>query len=136
MSANGKMVIICITLGPVLFKMKCRNLKGNISMSVNHLKQQVQSLEEYNDALKKGKDGEMEMAETKESVWPKEKIRIRLLPIWLRLVLLIVFTCISLMAGAAVGYGVIGDGKAADVFKTSTWTHIIDLVNKDDRQKE
>ncbi|MED3623894.1 DNA-directed RNA polymerase subunit beta [Neobacillus thermocopriae] len=105
-------------------------------MSVNHLNQQVQSIEENKDELKQGKDGEVEMAETKESIWPKERIRIRLLPIWLRLVLLVVFTVISLMAGAAVGYGVIGDGKVTDVFKTSTWTHIIDLVNKDDRQKE
>jgi hypothetical protein len=60
----------------------------------------------------------------------RKKIRVRMFPIWLRLVLLIVFVFIFLMAGAAVGYGVIGSGNAFDVFKVSTWTHIQDLVDK------
>ncbi|WP_413305373.1 DNA-directed RNA polymerase subunit beta [Bacillus sp. 1P10SD] len=59
-----------------------------------------------------------------------KRIRIRLIPIWLRLLLLVVFTFVSLMAGTAVGYGVLGGGKVADVFKGSTWTHIQDLVDK------
>ncbi|PLT35841.1 DNA-directed RNA polymerase subunit beta [Bacillus sp. V5-8f] len=61
----------------------------------------------------------------------KERIRIRLLPIWLRLVIVCVLIAFSVLAGAVVGYSVIGGGKASDVFKTSTWTHIVDLVNKD-----
>jgi len=28
-----------------------------------------------------------------------------------------------------IGYGVIGDGKPTDVFKKSTWTHILEIVN-------
>ena len=59
-----------------------------------------------------------------------KRIRIRLIPIWLRLVLLVVFTFVSLMAGATVGYGILGGGKVTDVFKKSTWTHIQDLVDK------
>ncbi|MGG3560673.1 DNA-directed RNA polymerase subunit beta [Neobacillus rhizosphaerae] len=59
-----------------------------------------------------------------------KRIRIRLIPIWLRLVLLVVFTFVSLLAGATVGYGILGGGKVADVFKQSTWTHIQDLVDK------
>lgn len=60
----------------------------------------------------------------------KKRVRIRLIPIWLRLVLLVILMCVSLMAGAVVGFSVLGDGKAADVFKPSTWVHIRDLVNK------
>ncbi|WP_328797274.1 DNA-directed RNA polymerase subunit beta [Heyndrickxia sporothermodurans] len=37
---------------------------------------------------------------------------------------------ISLILGVIIGYGVIGDGKPMDALKKSTWTHIIDLVNK------
>ncbi|MDQ0218480.1 DNA-directed RNA polymerase subunit beta [Peribacillus cavernae] len=61
----------------------------------------------------------------------KKRIRIRLLPIWLRLVIVIVLIAASISAGAMIGYSVIGGGKASDVFKKSTWTHIVDLVNKD-----
>ena len=59
------------------------------------------------------------------------RIRVRLIPIWLRLVLLLVMIAASMTAGALVGYGAIGGGKAIDVFKPSTWTHIRDLVEKE-----
>lgn len=58
------------------------------------------------------------------------KVRVRLIPIWLRLMIIIVLFAVSLMAGAIVGYGIIGDGKPTDVFKKDTWQHIIDLVEK------
>ncbi len=59
-----------------------------------------------------------------------KRIRVRLIPIWLRLILLVVLVFISVMAGAIVGYGMLGGGKIAEVFQESTWTHIIDLVEK------
>jgi hypothetical protein len=34
------------------------------------------------------------------------------------------------MTGAVVGYGMLGGGEIAEVFKESTWTHILDLVEK------
>lgn len=61
----------------------------------------------------------------------QEKIRVRLIPIWLRLVIMAVLIFISLMSGAVVGYGMLGKGNMGDVFKISTWTHINDLVNKE-----
>ncbi len=57
--------------------------------------------------------------------------RVRMFPIWLRLILVIVLAAVSLTIGAVIGYSVIGDGKAGDTFKKSTWTHIIDLVEKE-----
>ncbi len=60
----------------------------------------------------------------------KVKVHIRLFPIWLRLLIIIISLAISLMAGVAVGYGIIGGGEVKDAFKETTWTHIIDLVKK------
>ena len=58
----------------------------------------------------------------------ENKIRIRLIPIWLRVIMIIALIFVSMTLGAAIGYGVLGDGKISDVFKPSTWTHLIDLV--------
>ncbi|MBB2479864.1 DNA-directed RNA polymerase subunit beta [Bacillus sp. APMAM] len=60
----------------------------------------------------------------------REKIRVRLIPIWLRVVLVLVAIVISVLSGLIVGYGVIGDGNPFDALSKSTWTHIVDLVNK------
>jgi hypothetical protein len=43
---------------------------------------------------------------------------------------LVIFTGVFMVTGAAVGYGVLGNGHPGDVLKGSTWTHIIDLVEK------
>ena len=59
----------------------------------------------------------------------ENKIRIRLIPIWLRVIMIIGLIFVSMTLGAAIGYGVLGDGKVSDVFKPSTWTHLIDLVH-------
>ena len=70
------------------------------------------------------KEQEVEKKHTEK----KEKVRIRLIPIWLRIILIIVLIFVSMTIGAAIGFGVLGDGKVIDVFKPSTWTHILDLV--------
>ncbi|WP_044747169.1 DNA-directed RNA polymerase subunit beta [Bacillus alveayuensis] len=67
----------------------------------------------------------------KEKKAKKVKNRIRLIPIWLRLVLIVFGMALSLVIGAMVGYGVLGDGKPLDALKPSTWQHIIDLVEKE-----
>ncbi|MDN4524829.1 DNA-directed RNA polymerase subunit beta [Fictibacillus fluitans] len=51
-------------------------------------------------------------------------------PIWLRLIVIIVLMVVCLVVGAIIGYSVVGDGKAGDVFKKETWTHISDLINQ------
>jgi hypothetical protein len=65
-----------------------------------------------------------------EKVEKRQKVRVRLIPIWLRVILVIVLLALSIIAGAAFGYGVMGDGKPKDIFEKSTWTHILDLVEK------
>ena len=96
-------------------------------MAVNHPNQEHPKTREE---FRKIKEVEQKKTEGVRPEITKKKIRVRFFPIWLRIVLLVVFVFIFLMAGAAIGYGVVGGGNAIDVFKTSTWTHIQDLVDK------
>jgi hypothetical protein len=109
-------------------------------MSVNHLKQ-VKTREEFKKTKEDGgkavkgtttqKASKVKSAQkARKAESTIKRIRIRLIPIWLRIVLLVIFTGAFAVAGAAVGYGVLGNGNAGDVIKGSTWTHIIDLVEK------
>lgn len=68
-------------------------------------------------------------AKTQEAK-PK-KIRIRLIPIWLRIVLVLLAIVLALVIGAIIGYSVMGSGSPSEVFQKETWTHILDLVRKD-----
>ncbi|WP_042463396.1 DNA-directed RNA polymerase subunit beta [Neobacillus dielmonensis] len=103
-------------------------------MSIDNINQErIATREEYKrikesevPAAKERGEGQQTEAAAKKR--PKERVRIRMIPIWLRLVLLVVFTVVSLIAGAIVGYSVLGDGNAADVFSGSAWSHIRDLV--------
>ncbi|MEH7123534.1 DNA-directed RNA polymerase subunit beta [Bacillus sp. JJ1532] len=59
------------------------------------------------------------------------RIRVRMIPIWLRIIIVAVLITLSGIAGAAFGYGVMGGGNAKDIFQKSTWTHIVDLVERE-----
>ena len=61
----------------------------------------------------------------------KIKKQVRLIPIWLKFVIVLVLIVAFVIIGAMVGYGVLGDGEVLDVFKPATWTHIIDLIQKE-----
>jgi flagellar basal body-associated protein FliL len=61
----------------------------------------------------------------------RKRIRVRLIPIWLRIIIVLILLAVSIMLGAMFGYGVMGGGEAKDIFEKSTWTHILDLVNKE-----
>lgn len=69
--------------------------------------------------------------EKKQTVKKSKRVRLRLIPIWLRVLIVVVLMGLSSLTGAAVGYGVLGNGNAIDVLKASTWTHIVDLVDKE-----
>ncbi|MDF2037836.1 DNA-directed RNA polymerase subunit beta [Cytobacillus oceanisediminis] len=68
---------------------------------------------------------------SKEESPRKGRVRIRLIPIWLRIIIVVLLILLSVTAGAAVGYGVIGGGEVKDIFTKSTWMHIMDLVEKE-----
>ncbi|MFD1737020.1 DNA-directed RNA polymerase subunit beta [Bacillus salitolerans] len=70
--------------------------------------------------------------ENNEETEPKKvKMSIRLIPIWLRLIIVVILISASLLAGLVVGYGILGNGEINDALKKSTWTHIVDLIEAD-----
>ncbi|QPC47689.1 DNA-directed RNA polymerase subunit beta [Mangrovibacillus cuniculi] len=68
---------------------------------------------------------------TREEKRKERKIRVRLFPIWLRVLLFLLLLLISIVSGVLIGYGVIGDGSPSDALSKETWQHIIDLVVKE-----
>ncbi|MEH7417294.1 DNA-directed RNA polymerase subunit beta [Neobacillus drentensis] len=93
---------------------------------------QVRTREDYKKAKEEAQQPAKATENTNAAPLPpaNKRVRIRLIPIWLRLVLLVVSVFICAIAGASVGYGMLGGGNVGDIFKESTWTHIIDLVDK------
>lgn len=47
----------------------------------------------------------------------------------LKILLVIALIIILFVVGTMIGYSVIGDGKATDVFNKEVWTHILDFLN-------
>lgn len=66
----------------------------------------------------------------KRSGKKEKKLRVKLIPIWLRIIIVFVLIVVFFFIGTMIGYGVIGEGEAFDVFKPSTWTHITDIIDK------
>jgi hypothetical protein len=60
----------------------------------------------------------------------RKKVRVRLIPVWVKVAIVILLTVVSVLAGTVVGYGVIGNGKPSEALQKETWTHIIDIINK------
>ncbi|TMW72528.1 DNA-directed RNA polymerase subunit beta [Alteribacter natronophilus] len=83
------------------------------------------------EEIRKRKLEEKEQAKARqeeEKKPKKERGRVRLIPIWLRLILVVFFLGVSIVLGAMIGYGVIGDGQPMDIFQRETWGHIYDLI--------
>lgn len=72
-----------------------------------------------------------QVKQAKKTEERKRRIRIRLIPIWLRIVLVLFFMVVGAVSGAMIGYGVLGDGKPTDALKKETWQHVFDLVEKE-----
>ncbi|MYL34248.1 DNA-directed RNA polymerase subunit beta [Pontibacillus yanchengensis] len=60
-----------------------------------------------------------------------KKERRRLIPIWLRIIIVLLICALALLAGVMIGYGVIGEGNPLDALKLETWEHIIDIVTRE-----
>ena len=60
----------------------------------------------------------------KKTFW----VQIRIIPIWLRLILIILLIGIVSIIGLRIGYSYIGDGNPEDVLKKETWVHILDII--------
>lgn len=64
-------------------------------------------------------------APLKKTLW----VQMRLIPIWLRIILVLALLTGAAILGAMFGYGYIGDGVPSDVLKKETWTHILDIIS-------
>lgn len=59
---------------------------------------------------------------------PTKWVQIRLVPIWLRVLIIIILLIFAVVVGLTFGYSVLGDGESSDVLKWSTWQHLIDII--------
>ncbi|MEB1809708.1 MAG: DNA-directed RNA polymerase subunit beta [Bacillaceae bacterium] len=59
----------------------------------------------------------------------RKRERIRLIPIWLRIVIVILLCGLSLVAGLMFGYGVVGNGTPTDILQRETWEHIVNIIS-------
>ncbi|WP_077215457.1 DNA-directed RNA polymerase subunit beta [Bacillus dakarensis] len=96
-------------------------------MALNKNNQEVTGAREKYKKEKVKKQQKQEKPATKQ----RRIVRVRLIPIWLRVILVALLLAVSVIVGAVFGYSVIGDGEAKDVFKKSTWTHMLDLIEKE-----
>ena len=71
------------------------------------------------------KKKEQDDAPSKPTRW----VQIRIIPIWLRLIIVLVLAITAMLVGYNIGYSVIGDGSSDDTFSLSTWRHILDIIN-------
>nr|WP_042144254.1 DNA-directed RNA polymerase subunit beta [Paucisalibacillus sp. EB02] len=60
-----------------------------------------------------------------------KKPRLRIFPIWLRLIIVVALCVAALGVGLMFGYGGLGDGEPRDALEWETWQHIIDIVYKE-----
>jgi hypothetical protein len=70
------------------------------------------------------KNEEQDNASTKPTRW----VQIRIIPIWLRLIIVLGLAITAMLVGYNIGYSVIGDGSSDDTFSLSTWRHILDII--------
>ncbi|WP_236687103.1 DNA-directed RNA polymerase subunit beta [Ornithinibacillus californiensis] len=59
-----------------------------------------------------------------------KKPRLRIFPIWLRLVIVSGLCVLALGYGLMFGYGGLGEGEPSDALEWETWQHIIDIIFK------
>ena len=60
---------------------------------------------------------------------PVRWVQLRLIPIWLRIILIVLLFIVAGAIGITVGYSVIGNGDSADALKWSTWQHLLDIMS-------
>lgn len=88
------------------------------------------------DQTEKKQHTEVKADRNKESVQHKAEAgkrkpaRVRIFPIWLRIIVISILAVFALAAGLMIGYGILGDGEPLDALKVETWKHLIDMVTK------
>lgn len=65
---------------------------------------------------------------TEEQGTVHKRVRLRLIPIWLRILLVLLLFIVAATIGLMFGYAGLGDGNATDALKWSTWQHMLDII--------
>ncbi|WP_342528096.1 DNA-directed RNA polymerase subunit beta [Chryseomicrobium sp. FSL W7-1435] len=73
-------------------------------------------------------EGQEKMTEQKPQK-PTRWVQIRLIPIWLRVILVLLLIAGAIAGGLTVGYAILGGGEATDALKWETYQHILDIMN-------
>lgn len=103
--------------------------EGEQFMSTKHVKEETK---QKNSRSKEMNQSDKQQNASHDSKEKTDKLpRRRLIPIWLRIVLVIVLCFFAIIVGMIIGYGVLGDGAPLDVLKVDTWKHIINIVKGD-----
>ncbi|MCK0470062.1 DNA-directed RNA polymerase subunit beta [Halalkalibacter sp. APA_J-10(15)] len=59
----------------------------------------------------------------------RKRLRLRMIPIWLRIFLSIVLIGGSFLVGLMVGFGIVGDGdNPAEILKPDLWYYLMDMI--------
>lgn len=88
-------------------------------------------IDEKRNSTNTSQEKKMKKSEqTKLTTDPKIRwVHIRLIPIWLRIVLVLILLFFATILGVMIGYSAIGDGEPLNALKWETWQHILDLIN-------
>ncbi|WPK12499.1 DNA-directed RNA polymerase subunit beta [Lysinibacillus louembei] len=80
------------------------------------------------DVAPKKRSRRNEETEPSERARRARWVQIRLIPIWLRIVLVLALLLCAAAGGVMFGYGFLGSGEPSDALKWSTWQHIFDII--------
>lgn len=94
------------------------------------VKEQKNTLSKQKKTNAEATTRKQEKNKQKQEKRKNKKPRRRIFPIWLRIIVVLLFAAGALILGLMIGYGVLGDGVARDALKMETWQHIIDIVKK------
>lgn len=64
-------------------------------------------------------------------VFSKYRSRVRLVPIWARLLITLVLFVFSLVAGLLVGYALVGEGDSLHILTLDIWQGLYEFINGD-----
>ncbi|MFC0561046.1 DNA-directed RNA polymerase subunit beta [Halalkalibacter alkalisediminis] len=100
--------------------------EAELGESTSGAKQPEQIMEE--DGVSVSEESEEETREQRREKRREKKPRLRLIPIWLRILISLLLIGGSLILGMMFGYGVIGGGEPGEAIRPETWYHIVDII--------
>ena len=94
----------------------------------NDWRSQIQQRPTVPEPEPKKRRSSVEIPEPEQQQKANRIVKMRLLPIWLRLILIALLFISVAVVGLIVGYGYIGDGDVGNALKWSTWQYLLDII--------